>query len=140
MNEKKGFFEKLFGSKQEKTEQQNGCACGGGCSCGGNCASATEQAPQPCQCGCSSENTHEILILGSGCKSCQTLEQNTKEALQLVPEMNATIGHITDFAQIAQYGVMSTPALVVDGKVLSYGRVLSTQEVVSLLKTLESNA
>ena len=48
--------------------------------------------------------------------------------------MSANIGHVTDFAQIAQYGVMRTPALVVDGKVLSSGRVLSPDEAAKLLK------
>ena len=42
--------------------------------------------------------------------------------------MDTTIDHVTDFAQIAAYGVMSTPALVVDGKVASYGKVLSKDE------------
>ena len=42
--------------------------------------------------------------------------------------------HVTDFAQIAAYGVMSTPALVVDGKVLSSGRVLKKEEAVALLR------
>jgi len=41
---------------------------------------------------------------------------------------------VTDFAQIASYGVMSTPALVVDGKVVSYGKVLSKDEVKALLQ------
>ena len=44
------------------------------------------------------------------------------------------IGHVTDFSQIAQYGVMSTPALVVNGKVLFYGKVLSTEEIIKLLE------
>ena len=48
--------------------------------------------------------------------------------------MDTTIDHVTDFAQIASYGVMSTPALVVDGKVVSYGKVLSKDEVKSLLQ------
>ena len=48
--------------------------------------------------------------------------------------MNEAIEHVTDFAQIAAYGVMSTPALVVDGKVVSYGKVLKKDEAVSLLQ------
>lgn len=42
--------------------------------------------------------------------------------------------HVTDFSQIAAYGVMSTPALVIDGKVVSYGRVLKKQEVIDILR------
>jgi hypothetical protein len=48
--------------------------------------------------------------------------------------MDAEIDHVTDFAKIAAYGVMSTPALVVDGKVVSYGKTLKTEEVVTILK------
>ncbi len=48
--------------------------------------------------------------------------------------MSDTVDHVTDFTQIAAYGVMSTPALVVDGKVVSYGKVLKTEEVVRILQ------
>ena len=50
--------------------------------------------------------------------------------------MDTTIEHVTDFVQIAAYGVMSTPALVVDGKVVSYGKVLKTEEIVQILKKM----
>lgn len=74
-----------------------------------------------------------VKILGSGCAKCNTLEASTKAALAQL-NMDTTIDHVTDFVQIAAYGVMTTPALVVDGKVVSYGKVLKTDEVVSLLK------
>ncbi|MDD4096078.1 MAG: thioredoxin family protein, partial [Oscillospiraceae bacterium] len=48
----------------------------------------------------------------------------------------AEIEHVTDFARIAAYGVMSTPALVIDGKVVSYGKVLKTEEVVRILNKI----
>ncbi len=73
-------------------------------------------------------------MLGSGCKKCNDLELATKEALETLG-MDSTIEHVTDFAAISSYGVMTTPALVVDGKVLSYGKVLKASEVVELLKT-----
>ena len=50
--------------------------------------------------------------------------------------MDTAIDHVTDFAQIATYGVMSTPALVVDGQVLVYGKVLKTEEIVTLLRNV----
>jgi len=74
-----------------------------------------------------------VKVLGSGCAKCNQLEASTKEALQQLG-MDTTIDHVTDFSQIAAYGVMSTPALVVDGKVVSYGKVLKTEEVVKLLQ------
>ena len=74
-----------------------------------------------------------IKILGSGCAKCNQLESATKEAMEQLGMMDP-IEHVTDFAQIASYGVMSTPALVVDGKVVSYGKVLKTEEVVRILE------
>ena len=50
--------------------------------------------------------------------------------------MDTAVEHVTDFAEIAAYGVMSTPALVVDGKVAVYGKVLKKEEVVELLHKL----
>lgn len=74
-----------------------------------------------------------IKILGSGCKNCEKLAANTKEALETLG-MDAAIVKVTDFADIAAYGVMATPALVVDEKVLSYGKVLKAKDIVKLLK------
>ena len=74
-----------------------------------------------------------IKVLGSGCVKCNQLEAAAKEALSELG-MDTAIDHVTDFAQIAAYGVMTTPALVVDSKVVSYGKVLKKDEVVDLLK------
>lgn len=73
-----------------------------------------------------------VLVLGGGCANCNALEQ---AAVQAMAEMGAepAVGHVTDFAKIAQYGVMTTPALVLDGKVLCQGRVLSKEEAKRLL-------
>ena len=74
-----------------------------------------------------------VKILGGGCKKCNDLEKATVEALAQLG-METEVEHITDFAIIATYGVMTTPALVVDGKVLSYGKVLKTEEAMELIK------
>ncbi len=74
-----------------------------------------------------------IKVLGSGCAKCNQLEAATKAALEKLG-MDTAIDHVTDFSQIAAYGVMTTPALVVDGKVVSYGKVLKTDEVVKILQ------
>ena len=76
-----------------------------------------------------------VKVLGSGCAKCNQLEAATSAALAQLG-MDTTIDHVTDFAQIAAYGVMTTPALVVDGKVVSYGKVLKTEEVVKLLQSV----
>lgn len=79
------------------------------------------------------ESPSAVKVLGSGCASCNQLEANTKQALEEL-SMDGSIEHVTDFVKIAGYGVMTTPALVVDEVVVSSGKVLSKDEVVILLK------
>ncbi len=74
----------------------------------------------------------DIKILGPGCPNCQNLEANTRQAVDDLG-LEATVTKITDYADIARYGVMSTPGLVVDGTVVSVGRVPSAKEVAALL-------
>ena len=74
-----------------------------------------------------------VKVLGSGCAKCNALEEATREALAELG-MDTAIDHVTDFTQIAAYGVMTTPALVVDGKVVSYGKVLKKDEVKALIQ------
>lgn len=102
----------LFGRK--KKEQP-------ACSCGGNCVQQMTET-----------GTSDVKVLGSGCAKCNELEQATREALAELG-MDTAIEHVTDFTQIAAYGVMTTPALVVDGKVVSYGKVLSKDQVKTLI-------
>lgn len=71
-------------------------------------------------------------VLGSGCAKCQKLEENLRQALTQKGE-DVNVEHVTDFAEIAQYGVMSTPALVVDEKIVSMGKVLSVEEVKDII-------
>ncbi len=75
----------------------------------------------------------EIKVLGSGCAKCNSLEASVLEALRALG-MDTKIVHVTDFAEIASYGVMTTPALVVNGKVVSYGKTLKKDEVIAILK------
>ena len=75
----------------------------------------------------------KIKILGSGCPSCIRLEENAKEALEEM-KIKADVEKVTDIAKIMEYGVMSTPALVIDEKVVSYGKMLSPEEIKKLLK------
>ena len=53
--------------------------------------------------------------------------------------MDTTIEHVTDFSQIAAYGVMTTPSLVVDGKVVSYGKVLKKDEAKALIRKVRES-
>jgi len=74
-----------------------------------------------------------IKILGSGCNKCITLTKNTKEALEKLSR-DAEIVKVTDFADIAAFGVMSTPALVIDEKVVSIGKVLKADDIIKILE------
>ena len=75
----------------------------------------------------------EIKVLGSGCPKCIQLEKNVNEALRIL-DKEAQIEKVTDIEKIVSYGVMSTHALVVDGKVLFAGRVQTPKALVKLLK------
>jgi small redox-active disulfide protein 2 len=111
----------LFGQKDKKVEASS-------CCCGGNC-----DAERMAKAGAAKTEGASIKVLGSGCTKCNQLEAATKAALEQLG-MNTDIDHVTDFSQIAAFGVMTTPALVVDGKVVSYGKVLKTDEIVKILK------
>lgn len=110
----------LFGKKKKKEKQTTSC-------CGGNCTPETMAKAEEVKSG------EGVKVLGSGCAKCNALESAAKEALAEL-EMDTAIDHVTDFTQIASYGVMSTPALVVDGKVVSFGKVLKKQEIIDILK------
>jgi small redox-active disulfide protein 2 len=74
----------------------------------------------------------DIKVLGPGCNNCVTLEARTREALDGL-DQDATIEKITDTAQIMSYGIMSTPGLVIDGKVVVSGRVPSVRKLTELM-------
>ncbi len=74
----------------------------------------------------------EIKVLGSGCAKCKSLEQATKEAVAELG-IDATISKVEEFIKIMEFGVMTTPALVVDGKVVSKGTLLKVEEIKKLL-------
>ncbi len=74
----------------------------------------------------------EIKILGPGCAKCKTLDKLTREVVEK-NQINAHITKVEDIMEIMKYGVMSTPALVIDEKVVLKGRVPSADELKQLL-------
>ena len=70
----------------------------------------------------------EIKVLGPGCLKCEQTEKNIKEAVQ-ESGVNAKIDKVTDVMEIAKYGVFGTPAVVVDGKVKSVGKIPDKSEI-----------
>ena len=70
----------------------------------------------------------KIEVLGSGCSNCIRLEKNAREAVAMAG-VEAEITKVTDYGQIMAYGIMSTPGLVIDGRVVSYGRIPSPGDI-----------
>ena len=102
----------LFGKKKE---EKSCCAC----------AQETKAAE--------TEPVSAIKVLGGGCEKCNALEASVLEALKELG-MDTRIEHVRDFTRIAAWGVISTPALVVNGKVVSSGKVLKKDEAKALIE------
>lgn len=117
----------LFGfGKKEKEVKTPACCCNGDCP-----TSETVEVVSEC-CG---ENTNGICcvkVLGAGCKSCHEQYENAKKAVKAMG-LNIEVEYITDMPKIMEYGVMSMPAIVVNDKVVSQGKVLKAADVEKLL-------
>jgi len=75
----------------------------------------------------------KIQVLGTGCQKCMKLTKNAEEAIK-DKRADYEIEEVTDIKKIMEYGVMMTPGLAVDGKVVSAGKVLSADEIKKLLE------
>lgn len=107
------------------------------CACNGNCdvvdAEVTEIVNNCC---CEAEDgICCIKVLGSGCKSCHALLEASKEAVKNM-EQTVEVEYVTDMEKIMEYGVISVPALVVNEKVVSMGKILKADDVEKLLHKL----
>ena len=76
----------------------------------------------------------EIKVLGTGCTKCKMLYNVTREAVNKAG-VEANVTKVEDFIEIMQYGVMSTPALVINGEVVSNGKVPSVDDIVKLINS-----
>ncbi len=70
----------------------------------------------------------KIEVLGTGCPNCKKLEDNVRKAVEETKK-KADVVKVTDIGKIVEYGVMSTPALVIDGKVKSSGKIPDKDEI-----------
>lgn len=145
MSKKKGFLSNLFGGKKSgdccnmeiveendtevKTEQTSDCACKCNCSVNESEKMANDCCPEVTDGICC------IKVLGSGCKSCHELYENAKTAVKNMG-IDIEVEYITDLQQVVSYGVMSMPALVVNEKVVSAGKVNKSAEIEKLLHKL----
>ncbi|MDP3964134.1 MAG: thioredoxin family protein [bacterium] len=75
-----------------------------------------------------------IKILGSGCPNCQRLENQARQAIGELKKEDAQVEHVYDMDKIIAYGVMSTPALVIDEVVKSSGRIPDVEEIKEWLQ------
>ena len=77
-----------------------------------------------------------IKVLGPGCVNCTNLEERVKEAVNQL-DMDASIEKVTDYAIMMQYGMMGSPGLVINNKLVSSGKVLSVKQVIELIRKSE---
>ena len=127
----------LFNFGKKKEEETKPCCCGSvpkaeeavGCCCG-----SKAKAESTC-CGAAVDGICCIKVLGSGCKNCHALWEASKAAVQNMG-LNVDVEYVTDMETIMGYGVMSMPALVVNEKVVSMGKVLKAADVEKLLHKL----
>lgn len=130
-----------FGKKKEEEKKAPTCCCGVdaqaeensvGCCCGS--AAKAEEAPKTC-CGAPVDGICCVKVLGAGCKSCHEQYENAKAAVQAMG-LNIEVEYITDMEKVMEYGVMRMPAIVVNDKVVSMGKVLKAVDVETLLRKL----
>jgi small redox-active disulfide protein 2 len=74
-----------------------------------------------------------IKVLGTGCTKCKNLEENARKAVEELG-LDAAVEKVTEIKDIMKYGVMKTPALVVDEKVKAMGRVLTVQDIKGIIQ------
>ncbi len=128
-------------------KKNNECNCGGACvqeekivettcKCGGNCSQEEKIIENTCTCeeGCSLEpKTKSIIVLGSCCKKSTETFNNVLEAANEL-NIKEKIINIGDVAEIAKYGVMATPALVINNKVVAMGSLITKEQAKKLLE------
>ena len=131
-----------FGKKKEETKTHT-CCCGGsepkveestGCCCDSAPQTKAEETASCC-CGSSAKGISSIKVLGAGCKSCHEQYENAMAAVRAM-ELDTEVEYITDMEKVMGYGVMRMPAIVVNEKVVSMGKVLKAADVEKLLRKL----
>lgn len=131
-----------FGKKKEEEKKAPACCCGSaenkveestGCCCGTADIAAESIG---CCCGDTVSGIINIKVLGAGCKSCHEQYENAKAAVKAMG-LTVEVEYITDMEKVMGYGVMSMPAIVVNEKVVSMGKVLKAADVEKLLNKLK---
>lgn len=118
-----------FNKKKKSEEAEPACACNGNCEFFEADGLLTDKKNE------TSTSIDSVKVLGSGCASCEELFNNVKKALQSMGS-DVAAEYITDMKEVVSYGVMSTPALVVNEQVVTSGRVLKPSDIEALLHKL----
>ena len=113
----------LFNFGKKKEEEKKSCCCG------------SEAKEETICCGAPVDGICCIKVLGAGCKSCHEQYENAKAAVAALG-LKIEVEYITDMEKVMEYGVMSMPAIVVNEKVVSMGKVLKAADVEKLLRRL----
>lgn len=113
-----------FGKKKEEEKQVPACCCG-----------SEANVEEPCRCGEAGSGIAGIKVLGAGCKACHEQYENAAAAVKALG-LPVEVEYITDMEKVMGYGVMSMPAIVVNEKVVSMGKVLKAADVEKLLHKL----
>ena len=119
-----------FGKKKEEKKKTPACVCNDDCF-----SSEKESITSKCCFNIKKGDICCIKVLGAGCKSCHEQYENAKQAVNDMG-LSIEVEYITDMQKVMEYGVMSMPALVVNVKVISTGKVLKSADVVALLHKL----
>ena len=122
---------------EQKTEQTS-CCCSSekedSCCCEN---SEHETKTDSCCCGEEVEGICCVRVLGAGCKSCHELYENAKKAVKNLG-LSIDVDYITDMEKVIEFGAMSMPALVINDKVVSMGKVLKAEAVEKLINDFEA--
>lgn len=113
----------LFGKRKEEVKAEPTCCCGG--------LEEAKSEGTSC-CGEKVDGVCCIKVLGAGCKSCHEQYENAKRAVDNLG-LNVEVEYITDMEKVMSYGVMSMPALLVNDKIVSVGKVLKPKEIEKFL-------
>ena len=115
-----------FGKKKEEEKKAPVCCCG---------SEAAAEERTGCCCGAPVEGICCVKVLGAGCKTCHEQYENAQAAVRAMG-LNLEVEYITDMEKVMEYGVMSMPAIVVNEKVVSMGKLLKAADVENLLRKL----
>ena len=123
-----------FGKKKEEKKAPTCCCTASQAEeTAGCCGSVSKEESAGCCCGAPVEGICCVKVLGAGCKSCHEQYENAKAAVKALG-LDLEVEYITDMEKITGYGVISMPAIVVNEKVVSMGKVLKTADVEKLLR------